>query len=160
MRNTFWIVAFLLATAMTAASRGDDTDCPCAHQKATPSSCASAAREKRVASHPIAGGKAAAQAVPIKFERIYKINHLLKKGTRDYFSLPLDPGTELTLAMKSLKKADVSLDVLDAKDQLAMSLTLSGEANEVKRASWKPLKTGRYTAVSYTHLTLPTILRV
>jgi hypothetical protein len=46
--------------------------------------------------------------------------------------------------MKSLKKADVGLEVLDPKDQTAATLALSGEVNEVKRISWKPLKTGRY----------------
>ncbi|HEX5036904.1 MAG TPA: hypothetical protein VFX30_07070 [bacterium] len=112
-----------------------------------PVAAAPARSGQRVASAPIAGGSTAAQALPIDYERIYKINHPLKKGQKDYFSLPLEPGTELTLAMKSLKKSEAALQILDMRGETVATLGLDGEGNAVKRVSWKPLKTGRHTIV-------------
>lgn len=153
VRPSIWFFALLVTTVLPVAVRAGEPDpCPCAHKKHRVTAHAAshatpvAAKDKRPASHPIAGGSAASKAVPIEFERIYKINHLLKKGSKDYFSVPLEPGTELTLAMKSMKKADVALEVFDAeaKNPSVASLALSGEVNEVKRVSWKPFKSGRY----------------
>lgn len=147
MKKSIWIFALvlpILAMVVPAPSQGKDC-CPCRTPKRRKARVSvRATPPKSALSQPIVGGKSAQQAVSIEPNRIYKINHPLRKGLRDYFSLSLEPGTELTLAMKSLKKADVGLEIIDPKDRSVAALTLGGEVNEVKRVSWRPLATGRY----------------
>jgi len=115
-------------------------------------------KEKKVYGNAVRGGNSYETAIPLEYNKEYKLDHHQKKGDYDYFSVNLSPGQELTLQLNSLEKgvkiredkaveggspyAGIELHSLE-RTKLKGDVII-GSSHSMKKIVFSPQKGGKY----------------
>lgn len=78
----------------------------------------------------IRGGRSYDSAIPVEFNRDHSLDHSQSVGVYDYFFVDLDPGTLLTLKIRTLSKFDTNNNKRIVSTEPSMGLKLQNEAHE------------------------------
>lgn len=110
---------------------------------------------------PVKGGSSPETAVPIEFNRDYKLDHHQKAGDYDYFLVNAEPGLKITIKTRTFDKGIewrkgrarwndkpfAGIELKDAQGASLRALSIAGEKNAGRGVSYRPASPGRYLVV-------------